>query len=154
MPHTVISVLRTWVDHPTAARRACRVWQQPWLSTQTTFSRGFQDGYYVDMRRQKFDFHDSTLGQSRGLAVASQTSLGQETKISFDTFWFLPVEVRNPAGLKTVAVYDYRVFQPKSVTDPNGNRKDFTFTPLGLLATSSVRGKTASEGDQARAGST
>ena len=34
---------------------------------------GYQDGYYVDVGRQKFDFHDSALGQSRGLAVASQT---------------------------------------------------------------------------------
>ena len=113
---------------------------------------GYQDGYYVDVRRQKFDFHDPALGQTRGLAVASQDALGHETRITFDTFWLLPVEVRDVAGLRTLASYDYRVFQPQSVTDPNGNRMEYTFTPLGLLATSSVRGKTASEGDGARPG--
>lgn len=112
---------------------------------------GYQDGYYVDVRREKFDFHDSTLAQARGLVVASQTPLGQETKITLDNYWLLPVEVRDVAGMKTLASYDYRVFQPQSVTDPNGNRRDYTFTPLGLVATSSVRGKTVSEGDQTRA---
>src|SRR5262249_31463963 len=71
---------------------------------------GYQDGYYVDVRREKFDFHDTTLGQTRGIAVASQDPLGHETKITLDTYWLLPVEVRDVAGLRTLASYDYRVF--------------------------------------------
>jgi RHS repeat-associated protein len=113
-------------------------------------AEGYQDGYYMDVRRTKFDFHDSTLGQQRGLSVASQDVLGHETKITFDTYGLLPLEVRDVTELKTTASYDYRVFQPNSIIDPNGNRTDYAFTPLGLLATSSLRGKTASEGDQAR----
>src|SRR6185369_10021619 len=111
----------------------------------------YHDGYYVDVRRTKFDFHDPALGQTRGIVVASQDALSHETKITLDTYWLLPVELRDAAGLKTLATYNYRVFKPQSVTDPNGNRMEYTFTPLGLLATNSVRGKTASEGDVARA---
>ncbi|HSE18099.1 MAG TPA: SpvB/TcaC N-terminal domain-containing protein [Pyrinomonadaceae bacterium] len=118
---------------------------------QHSVAEGYQDGYYVDAQRQKFDFHDSTLAQARGLAIASQDALGHETRLTFDTYRLFPVEVLDAGGMKTIASHDYRVFQPNSITDPNGNRTDCTFTPLGLLATTSVRGKTASEGDQARA---
>ena len=47
-------------------------------------------------------------------------------------------------------MYDYRVLQPKEVTDPNGNTSRFTFSPLGLLESSFIRGKIATEGDQDR----
>ena len=114
-------------------------------------AEGYQDGYYIDVRREKFDFHDSTLGQTRGLAIASQDPLGHEARITFDTYSLFPVEIRDLAGMKMLASYDYRVLQPESVTDPNGNRTDYTFTPLGLLATTSVHGKTTTEGDQTRA---
>src|SRR5207248_5939595 len=45
-------------------------------------------------------------------------------------------------------VYDYRVLQPKKVTDPNENSSLFTFSPLGLLESSFVRGQSSAEGDQ------
>jgi RHS repeat-associated protein len=44
-------------------------------------------------------------------------------------------------GLTTHAEYDYRVMQPRLVTDPNDNRSAFSFTPLGLLEAAAVMGK-------------
>ncbi|NMF84102.1 RHS repeat-associated core domain-containing protein [Nodosilinea sp. P-1105] len=53
----------------------------------------------------------------------------------------LPLTVTDPVGLVIQAEYDYRVLQPRQVTDPNDNRQRFTFTPLGLLASVAVMGK-------------
>ena len=48
----------------------------------------------------------------------------------------------------TSATYDYRVLQPYLVTDPNGNRKENAYTPLGLVNKAAVMGKaTESKGD-------
>src|SRR5262249_52878843 len=68
----------------------------------------------------------------------------------YDKYQLLPETVIDAAGLITRARYDYRVMQPDAVTDPNGNVTHFTFAPLGLLASTFVRGKTLSEGDQRR----
>jgi hypothetical protein len=55
--------------------------------------------------------------------------------------------VTDPAQLITQATYDYRVLQPQQVTDPNNNLSLFTFTPLGLLKETFIRGQSG-EGDQ------
>ena len=44
-------------------------------------------------------------------------------------------------GLTTSAEYDYRVLQPRMVTDANGNRRAVTFSPLGLVTATAVMGK-------------
>lgn len=51
------------------------------------------------------------------------------------------------AGLTTTAVYDYSRQQPREITDPNGNRTVYTYTPLGLLESVYVKGKNM-EGDR------
>lgn len=115
-------------------------------------ANGYHDGYYFDTQRQKFDFHDPASPQRRGLVIGLQDALGHESTIRPDDTWLLPDEVTDPAGLTISASYDYRVLQPSEVTDPNGNRTAYTFTPLGLLATTAVRGKLDhNEGDQNRA---
>jgi hypothetical protein len=55
--------------------------------------------------------------------------------------------VTDAAQLVTQAEYNYRVLQPRTITDPNGNQSAFEFTPLGLLKQAFVRGKRG-EGDQ------
>jgi RHS repeat-associated protein len=102
-------------------------------------------GFYA-AAGQQYDFH-LNLTTARGLPVATRDPLGRETTISYDAFDLLPVAVTNPAGLTTSAEYDYRVMQPQRVTDPNGNVTDFTFTPLGLLHETFLRGKQSNEGD-------
>ncbi|MGH8068935.1 MAG: SpvB/TcaC N-terminal domain-containing protein [Candidatus Entotheonellia bacterium] len=113
---------------------------------------GYHDGYYFDTQRHKFDFHAASSPQRHGLVSGAQDALGHESAIRPDTYWLLPVEVTDPAGLTTTADYDYRVLQPREVTDPNGNRTAYTFTSLGLPATTAARGKSGNtEGDRNRA---
>lgn len=42
---------------------------------------------------------------------------------------------------------DYRILQPRLVTDPNGNRIEVVFDALGMVAGRAVKGKDSSEGD-------
>ncbi len=41
----------------------------------------------------------------------------------------------------TTATYDYRVLQPRLVTDPNGNRSEVAFDALGMVVGTAVMGK-------------
>lgn len=115
-------------------------------------------GYFVNTDRRRYDFQSNASGAGQGLVLEALDPLYDETVdpeahrtlIAYDGYWFLPTEVTDAAGLTMQADYDYRVLQPKEVTDPNGNWTLFTFSPLGLLESSFVRGKTAAEGDQAR----
>lgn len=98
-------------------------------------------GYFVPAVRQRYDFQTSADGQGRGLLLATLDPLERETTIAYDELDLLPLTVTDPIGLGTSAQYDYRVMQPNLVTDPNGNRQAFTFTALGLLASTAVMGK-------------
>jgi RHS repeat-associated protein len=42
---------------------------------------------------------------------------------------------------RVTAQYDYRVLQPRTVTDPNGNRIEVAFDALGMVAGTAVMGK-------------
>ncbi|ASC73436.1 Mono(ADP-ribosyl)transferase SpvB [Halomicronema hongdechloris C2206] len=98
-------------------------------------------GYFVTAARQQYDFQTSTDGQGRGLLQMTRDPLGRDTTVTYDPFELLPLTVTDPIGLFTQAEYDYRVMQPSQVMDLNGNRQAFTFTPLGLLASTAVMGK-------------
>ena len=101
---------------------------------------GHARGYFATTTRRRFDFHDDPT-TARGLSLAQRDPLDRDTSITYDAFGVMPVTVTGPTGLMTEAHYDYRVMQPDLVTDANGNRTVFTFTPLGLLATASAMGK-------------
>jgi len=117
-------------------------------------------GYFVNSDRRRYDFQTSASGTGRGLLFETLDPLhdktvdptAHRTLIAYDEFQLSSTEVTDAAGLTMQADYDYRVFQPKEVTDPNGNRSLYTFSPLGLLESSFIRGKTTAEGDQARPG--
>jgi hypothetical protein len=83
-----------------------------------------------------------------GLDPPSGQPGSRDTTIDYDEFDLLPIKVTDPIGLITEAKHDYRVMQPRLVTDPNENISEFTFTSLGLLHEVFVRGK--GEGDQNR----
>ena len=130
-----------------------------------TFHAGSADptdprGYFVNTERRRYDFQTNQPSAPRGLVLetwdplheAAANPAGHRTLITYDEYGLLPVEVTDAAGLSMQAVYDYRVMQPRQVTDQNGNQSRFTFSPLGLLESSYVRGKTATEGDQERPG--
>lgn len=106
-------------------------------------------GYYLAAEQRRYDFQE---GQSkRGLVTARRDALGHETTIVYDDpYDLLPAKVTRvipggvgtAPGLITLATYDYRVFQPGLVTDPNENQTQYGFSPLGLLQSIAIMGKT------------
>jgi hypothetical protein len=83
------------------------------------------------------------------LVKIKRDPLGHDTTIGYDGFNLLPEKVTDPVALTTLAANDYRVLQPREVTDPNRNRIIYGFSPLGLLQSTSVKGNNG-EGDQHR----
>jgi RHS repeat-associated protein len=104
-------------------------------------------GYFMTTAR-RYDFQGGGSGATRGLVTVQRDALGRDTRIVYDSpYELLPISVTDPANLITSAAYDYRVLQVRQVTAANGNSTSFEFTPLGLLASTWVKGK-AGEGDQ------
>ena len=101
----------------------------------------FARGYFAPSERLRYDFHDSPLGGGRGAVTAKRDALSRDVTIAYDAYDLLPTLVTDAVGLRTWAEHDYRVLQPRQVTDPNGNRAAYTFTPLGLLESKAVLGK-------------
>jgi RHS repeat-associated protein len=52
-------------------------------------------------------------------------------------------KTRDALGNITEALHDYRVLQPKQLTDPNGNRTLAAFDAFGLAVATAVRGKSS-----------
>jgi RHS repeat-associated protein len=93
----------------------------------------YEAGYYADTKRTKFDFQDLASPLKHGLVMATQDTLGNETMITPDSYWLLPVSVKDAAELETRAGYSYRTLQPSTATDPNNNKTYFRYTPIGLV---------------------
>lgn len=75
---------------------------------------------------------------------------GDATVVAYDERYNLsPVSTRDAVGNETTSELDYRVLQPRKVTDPNGNRGEARFDALGMLTGTALRGKTTGpvEGD-------
>ncbi|MGL5863726.1 MAG: SpvB/TcaC N-terminal domain-containing protein, partial [Phycicoccus sp.] len=89
-------------------------------------------GYYTAVRHA-YDVQQAEARTTRGLRISTRDSFGGETTVGYDRFALLPEVVTDPAGLVTRAEHDYRVFQSREVTDPNGNRTAAAYTPLGLV---------------------
>jgi RHS repeat-associated protein len=98
-------------------------------------------GYFAFSERRRYDFHEDHLGHGQGLVNVLRDPLGHDTSITYDVFRILPTEVTDQVGLIRAAAYDYRLLQPRELTDPNGNRTAFVFTPLGLLQSTVAMGK-------------
>lgn len=100
-------------------------------------------GYFAHSSRIEFDFQVPGLPR-RGLQVITRDPFGNDTTIAYDRpYHLLPVQVTDPVGLTTRAEHDYRVLQPRMVTDANGNRRAVSFSPLGLVTATAVMGKEA-----------
>src|SRR5262245_15669393 len=98
-------------------------------------------GYFAHSTRVAFDFQIPGLPR-RGLPVTTRDPLGADTTIVYDQpYHLLPVQVTDAVGLTISAENDYRVLQPRMVTDANGNRRAVTFSPLGLVTATVVMGK-------------
>ena len=69
---------------------------------------------------------------------------GQYTFVDYDAHDLLMTETRDALGNR-VAVHanDYRVLQPRLVSDPNGNLTEVAFDTLGMVEASAIMGKPA-----------
>ena len=107
-----------------------------------------ESGFYGTSARRRYDFHDDPNGSGKGLVTVTRDPLGRDTTIAYDqAYQLFPEQITDAVGLKTRAKYNHRVLQAERVTDANGNHAEFTSTPLGLLETTSIKGRTG-EGDQ------
>ena len=97
-------------------------------------------GYYAGGQKAKFDFQVSP-STAKGLVLQMQDTLGNTASIAYDAYKLLPLNVTDPVGMVTAAEYDYRVMQAWQVTEPNGNRVQLAFTPLGFVNKTAVMGK-------------
>lgn len=102
-------------------------------------NNGNAAGYYTITARQRYDFQESSDG--RGLLTTTKDPLGFESSIQYDRFQLMPIEVTNAIGLTVLSEIDYRVMQPRQITEPNGNRTAASYTPLGLVTGTAVLGK-------------
>ncbi|WP_232442242.1 SpvB/TcaC N-terminal domain-containing protein [Burkholderia ubonensis] len=67
---------------------------------------------------------------------------GQHAFVDFDAHDLLMVETRDALGNRvTVDANDYRVLQPRLVSDPNSNRTEVAFDTLGMMVGTAVMGK-------------
>jgi RHS repeat-associated protein len=66
---------------------------------------------------------------------------GNNSTVDYDTYDLLVVKTEDVVQNTVTAVNDYRVLQPKQMTDPNGNRSEDAFDVLGIAVASAVKGK-------------
>ena len=67
---------------------------------------------------------------------------GQDAFVDFDANDLLMVETRDALGNRvTVDANDYRVLQPRLVSDPNRNQTEVAFDTLGMVVGTAVMGK-------------
>jgi RHS repeat-associated protein len=106
----------------------------------------YTTGFYTATKQIKYDFHDDPA-TAKGLLLETRDPFGNAARIEYDQYKLLPIKAHQVIDsgtdykLTTEAEYDYRVLQAKKITDPNGNRSEFGFTPLGLLEKSAIMGK-------------
>jgi len=84
-------------------------------------------------------------------AEKSVDPFGAEQLVVYDDHQLLVVEARlpraasDPVGSITKSDNDYRVLAPYRLTEPNGNRTEVAFDPLGLVVATALRGKEGTE---------
>jgi RHS repeat-associated protein len=66
---------------------------------------------------------------------------GNDTFLDYDGYDLLITGTEDVLGNKVTAENDYRVLQPKIITDPNENDTEAAFDALGLVAATAVMGK-------------
>jgi RHS repeat-associated protein len=110
---------------------------------------GYLPGWYADTVCQAYDVQ-LAASQARGSVLRMRDPLGHETHITPDDFWLFAAAVRDPADLTTTAEYNYRVGQPRFVTDPNHTTSHYRYHPLGLLGSMWLQGSASEGGTEAR----
>ncbi len=124
------------------------------------------DGGYVDLdgngnwwipSGRVFFHHDANASPAQELAYAQQhfflphrfrDPFGNSSLVAYDKdanskeYDLLVSATHDALGNEVKAEHDYRMLQPRLVTDPNGNRSEVAFDALGLVVGTAVMGKT------------
>ncbi len=66
---------------------------------------------------------------------------GRRTLSDYDAHRLLVIRTQDAIGNTVESANDYRVLQPRLITDPNRNRAEAAFDALGLLVATAARGK-------------
>jgi hypothetical protein len=103
-----------------------------------------ETGFWIISERRRYDFQEAGTAP-RGRVTVRRDALERDTSIQYDAYDLLPAKVSNPVGLATQAVWDYRLFRPKSLLLPNNNRSAFRFSPLGRLEAQAQLGRPGDE---------
>jgi RHS repeat-associated protein len=139
------------------------------LKARGAFPKTDPDDYWWIPSGRAFYSSDPADSSAQELAYASQhfflpcryrdpfhtDAVSTETFVSYDAYDLLLQETRDPLGNRiTVGErkqkgdldpnrpgHDYRMLQPRLVTDPNRNRTEIAFDALGMVAGTAVMGK-------------
>lgn len=105
-----------------------------WIpSGRTFYSAGAGDTFAEELAEARAHFY---------LPRRAVDAFGGATRIVYDDYDLIAVDTTDPVGNTTAAVNDYRVLQPRLVTDWNGNRTEVAFDALAMVAGTAVMGKT------------
>ena len=74
-------------------------------------------------------------------AHQARDPFGNISSMTYDDYCFLIDETQDPLENTIQAVNDYRVLQPKQITDPNRNSSAIAFDALGMVVATAVMGK-------------
>ena len=66
---------------------------------------------------------------------------GESATVDYDEYDLLITRTTDPLENTATAESDYRVLQPRLLTDPNGNRSAVAFDALGMVVGTAVKGK-------------
>ena len=75
------------------------------------------------------------------LPQGTRDPFGELTRLSYDDYDLLLTKSEDPLENIILAENDYRVLQPRLVTDPNQNRAEVAFDALGMVVGTAVIGK-------------
>jgi RHS repeat-associated protein len=105
------------------------------LATEGKYLDPDSDGnWWIPSGRQQFDKNRFYLPTS------FIDPLGNTYSMAYDNYGLLTTEVKTPLGNKVISKNDYRVLQPRLITDPNGNRSQVAFDALGLVVGTALMG--------------
>jgi RHS repeat-associated protein len=71
-----------------------------------------------------------------------ENAFGHSSTVDFDSHDVLMIRTVDAVGNTVTAENDYRVQQPRLLSDANGNRSEVAFDTLGLVAGTAIMGKT------------
>ena len=84
------------------------------------------------------------LGQARQhffLPRKFTNPFGHSSTADYDAHDLLVLKTEDALQNAVIALHDYRVLQPRQMTDPNGNRSEGAFDALGMVVATALRGK-------------